>query len=78
MGGVAYFLFMSGMLTGDSGGIAEIINRLLTFQTSVMGSIERIETQCRLLNHMASRLVVLMSGIGDTTKSARKPLSEPA
>ena len=45
-------------LTGDSGGIKDIVGRLLQFQTKVMGCIENIDNECRNAHRSMTRLAV--------------------
>lgn len=52
-------------LVGDSGGIADIVDRLLQFQTKVMGCIEHIDTECRNAHRSVTRLAANFSAVPD-------------
>ncbi|MAY45406.1 MAG: hypothetical protein CML65_09150 [Rhodobacteraceae bacterium] len=55
-------------LSGDSGGIADIVDRLLQFQTKVMGCIEHIDTECRNAHRSMTRLAANFSAVPDEMK----------
>lgn len=55
-------------LVGDSGGIADIVDRLLQFQTKVMGCIEHIDTECRNAHRSMTRLAANFSAVPDEMK----------
>ena len=55
-------------LSGDSGGIKDIVGRLLQFQTKVMGCIERIDTECRNAHRSMTKLAVNFSAVPDEMK----------
>ena len=69
-------------LSGDSGGIADIVRRLPEFQTKVMGCIENIDTECRNAHRLMIKLAANFSdtpdemkprGDSDRRKAAREP-----
>lgn len=52
-------------LSGDAGGIADIVERLLAFQTKVVACIEQIDKECREAHSMMMALAVNFSRVPD-------------
>lgn len=52
-------------LSGDAGGIADIVDRLLEFQKQVVESIENIDKECRDAHRMMGKLTISFSETPD-------------